>query len=125
MGRITQLGNICGSLDRNNWQNVSDMHRCEQADDVPSHSLSIVSVSAYTAGQGKREKKVNNKFIGSPWTPDGRGRRRKMKRSQIFVRSTTVGYSPILALDLMAALDETEAVVFGAWYHKQLSAYKA
>ena len=38
-------------------------------EDVPSQSLSIVSVSGYAIAQEKREKKVNPRFIGSPWTP--------------------------------------------------------
>ena len=93
-------------------------------EDKTSTSLSIVSASVFVAAQGKRGKKVNTKFIGSPWTPEGKGRRRRTRKSQIFVRATSGGYSPVLALDPTLAPEDIDADVFDAWFHKQHAAFK-
>ena len=85
-------------------------------EDVPSHSLSIVFITGYIIAQVKREKKVNPKFIGSPWTPEGKSKRKCIRTSQFFRRVSKGQYSP--ALDLMALNNDMDATVFDAWYHK-------
>ena len=37
-----------------------------EIEELPSQSLSIVSVTGYAVAQDKREKKANRRFIGSP-----------------------------------------------------------
>ena len=109
---------------RNEVPSDADITASGGMEDKTSTSLSIVSASVFVAAQGKRGKKVNTKFIGSPWTPEGKGRRRRTRKSQIFVRLTSGGYSPVLAIDPTVCPKDVDSDVFDAWYHKQLSAFK-
>ena len=72
----------------------------------------------------KGKKKVNAKFIDLPWTPKVQGRWRRTQQSQFFVREADEGYSPILAIDPKVPPKDTDVVVFDAWYHKHLLAFK-
>ena len=92
---------------------------------VPSESLSVVSATGYAAAKDRREKKANRRFIGSPWTPEGKGKRKRTRTSQIFHRVADGLYAPVLAMDPLAPNGETESAIFDAWYHKHLSVYKA
>ena len=94
-------------------------------EEVPSESLSIVSAIGYAVTQDKREKKENRRFIGLPWTPEGKSKRRRTRTSQIFHRVAEGQYAPVLAIDSLAPNSETDAAIFNAWYHKHLSTYKA
>ena len=92
---------------------------------LPSQSLSIVSTTGYTIAQHKREKKVNPKFIGLPWTPKGKSKCKRTRMSQISCRVAEGQYALVLVIDLMALNNETYARVFDAWYHKHLLVYGA
>ena len=85
----------------------------------------VVSTTGYAVAKDKREKKANRRFIGSPWTPEGKGKRKRTRSSQIFHRVTEGLYAPVLAMDPLAPNGETESAIFDAWYHKHLAVYKA
>ena len=94
-------------------------------EEVPSESLSIVSATGYAVAKDRREKKANRRFIGSPWTPEGKTKRRWTRTSQFFQRVADGLYAPVLAVDPLAPNGATESAIFDAWYHKHLSVYKA
>ena len=77
--------NICVLRNRNKLAYASNMPGCRVIEDKTSQSLSIVSVSVFAAAHGKMEKMVNTKFIGSPWTSEGKGRRKHTQKIQFFV----------------------------------------
>ena len=93
-----------------------------EIEELPSQIMSIVSATGYAIAQDKREKKVNPKFIGSPWMPEGRSKCKRTRTSQIFCQVAQGQYAPVLATDPMAPNNEMDAGVFDAWYHKHLSA---
>ena len=94
-------------------------------EEVPSESLSVVSATGYAVAKGRRDKKANRWFIGSPWTPEGKSKRKRTRTSQFFQRVADGLYAPVLAMDPLAPNGETESAIFDAWYHKHLSVYKA
>ena len=94
-------------------------------EEVPYESLSVVSATGYAVAKDRREKKANRRFIGSPWTPKGKSKRKRTRTSQIFHRIADGLYAPILATDPLAPNSEMDAAIFNAWYHKHLSVYKA
>ena len=57
-------------------EDISNMSALRSSEGKPSQSLNIVSTTEYASAQAKRENKVNPKFIGSPWTPEGRRKRK-------------------------------------------------
>ena len=101
-----------------------EIYVIEQAE-APSESLSVVSATGYAVAKDRREKKANRRFIGSPWTPEGKGKRKRTRSRQIFHRVADGLYAPVLTMDPLAPNSETESVIFDAWYHKHLSVYKA
>ena len=112
-------------LRRDKDEDVSVLADFPSVDDVPSQSPSIVSASRYAIAQEKREKKVNSRFIGSPWMPEGKSKRKRTRTSQFFRRVDGGQYAHVLVLDPMALNNLTDVGVFYAWYHKHVSAYKA
>ena len=94
-------------------------------EEVPSQSITVVSATGYAVAKDRREKKTNRRFIGSPWTPEGKGKWKRTRTSQIFQRLTDGLYAPVLSMDPLAPNDATDSANFNAWYHKQLSVYKA
>ena len=91
----------------------------------PSQILSIVSATGYAVDKDRREKKANHRFIGSPWMPEGKSKRKRTRTSQNFHPVAHGLYAPVLATDPLAPNSETDAAIFDAWYHKHLSVYKA
>ena len=67
-------------------EDVSILADFLSVEDVLSQSLSIESTSGYAIAQEKREKKVNPKFIGLPWTPEGKSKQKRTRKSQFFRR---------------------------------------
>ena len=106
-------------------EDISKMSALPSSEGKPYQSLSNVSTIGYTSAQAKREKKVNPKFIGSSWTPEGRSKRKRTRTSQIFGQVAEGHYAPVLALNPLAVNSETDTGVFDAWYYKHVLAYKA
>ena len=92
--------------------------------EVPFESLSIVFTTGYAVAKDRREKKANRRFIGSPWMPEGKSKRKRTRTSQIFHHVADGLYAPVLVTDPLAPNSETDAVILDAWYHKHLSVYK-
>ena len=88
-------------------------------------SVSIFFVTEFNKVPSKRSTKPNKKFLGSPWTLEGKCKRKMSDRSQIYRRAFYGGYMHVLALDPFASNDEVDATTFDAWYHKHLAIFKS
>ena len=77
-------GQVVSLLHRDKDEDVSVLADFPSVEDVPSQNLSIISTTGCRNAQEKREKKVNPRFIGSPWTPEGKSKRKRTRTSQFF-----------------------------------------
>ncbi len=72
----------------------------------------------YKKYEEKRKQKPNPKYLGTPWTPDGKSKRRRTTNSQIMQRKFRDEYEPVLPLDPMRQPLVEDGERFVAWCNK-------
>lgn len=107
------LSSISGGPSNTITDNFDYFHSSQlKYDDDEDDSLLIMS-SIDVLWEEWRPKKPNPKFVGSPWTPEGRGKRPRTSSSQILKRLFRNTYQPVLALNPFEHLLDDEAAHSG------------
>ena len=72
----------------------------------------------YKKYEERRKQKPNPKFVGTPWTPGGKSKRKRTTNSQIMQRKFKDEYEPVLPLDPIRMPMVEDAERFQAWFNK-------
>ncbi len=92
-------------------------------DDDEDPSIMIISSATLQTGEEQRPKKPNPKYNGSPWTPEGKGKRPRTSTSQILHRLCKNTYQPVLPLDPLEHPNDGDCENFLRWYNRHAIAF--
>ena len=92
-------------------------------DDDEDPSVMVMSSANVQWGEVRRSKKPNRKYVGSPWTPEDKGKRPRTSTSQILHRVCKNKFQPVLALDPFERPNDVECLNFLGWYNRHASTF--